>query len=93
MARLRSRTLCIDTKLVATCRDEWARYILSLIIGLLSGLYIFFAGLLNFGVPPSVGAWTVHIAQFIAVSAAVAAAVGLIQACSEHRTAEGRRKL
>jgi hypothetical protein len=57
------------------------RILLGLVIGVVAGLYIVVGGLLEFGVPASAGGWAIDMAQLIAVSLSVAAAVALIQSC------------
>ena len=54
---------------------------LGLIIGVVPALYIVGGGLIEFGVPHGLGAWVTDMAQFAAVSIAVAAAVASIQSC------------
>jgi hypothetical protein len=52
---------------------------LGLVIGVIPALYIAVRSFIEFGVPPTVDAWVVDIAQFFAVSLAVAVAVVLIR--------------
>jgi len=55
------------------------RAALALIIGVVPALYIVVGGLMEFGLPPTVGGWVVDMAQFFAVSLAVVAIVALLQ--------------
>jgi hypothetical protein len=57
------------------------RNLLGLIIGVLPALYMVVGGLTQFGVPTNLVGWVVDMAQFLAVSLAVVAAVALIESC------------
>lgn len=50
-----------------------ARTALALVVGVMPATYIVVGGLLEFGAPPSVDGWIVDVAQFFAVTLAVAA--------------------
>jgi hypothetical protein len=52
---------------------------LGLVIGVVPALSIAFHAFIEFGVPPTIDAWIVDIAQFFAVSLAVVAVVALIR--------------
>jgi hypothetical protein len=52
---------------------------LGLVIGVVPALYIALRAFIEFGVPPTIDAWVVDIAQFFAVSLAVVAGVALIR--------------
>jgi hypothetical protein len=55
------------------------RVALGMIIGVVPALYILLGSVIEFGIPPTVEAWVVDIAQFFAISLAVAAVVALIR--------------
>ena len=52
-----------------------------LIIGLVSALVITGGGMLQYGVPPSAGAWVTDVAQFLAVSGAVVGTIVVLESC------------
>ena len=52
---------------------------LGLVIGVMPALYMAVRACIEFGVPPTMEAWIVDIAQFFAVSLAVVAVVALIR--------------
>jgi hypothetical protein len=53
--------------------------LLGLVIGVVAVLYIAFRAFIEFGVPPTINAWVVDVAQFFAVSLAVVAVLALIR--------------
>jgi len=56
-------------------RTTARRTALALVVGVVPTLYIVVGGFLEIGVPPQVDGWIVGVAQFLAVSLAVAALV------------------
>jgi len=64
------------------------RSALGWVIGVVAALYIVAGGVLEFGLPPRVDGWIIAIAQFLAVSLAVAAFVALFRGFP--RTISGR---